>query len=115
MGIIKLISFQSMRFSLLLIALLGVICYVDAQALSKPVPKPVSKNGRCGPHFGNTRCTPGAYCSRFDWCGGKASHGNPSTHGYKGAYDGVTKPAAKKPVAKKPVAKKPVAKKPVAK
>jgi len=32
---------------------------------------PISKNGRCGPKHGNTRCGGKSCCSRYSWCGGK--------------------------------------------
>merc|ERR1711912_229088 len=45
----------------------------------------VSKNGRCGKAFGNTRCTKaGVYCSKWNWCGTSALHKR--THQAK--YDG---------------------------
>merc|ERR1711898_83275 len=46
----------------------------------------LSKNGRCGPKFGNTIC-PSGYCSKWWWCGTSALH--KSTHQVK--YD--AKPA----------------------
>merc|ERR1712216_1074142 len=42
----------------------------------------LSKNGRCGPKFGNTIC-PSGYCSKWWWCGTSALH--KSTHQVK--YD----------------------------
>ena len=30
-----------------------------------------SRNGRCGPHHGGTRCHGAACCSRSSWCGGR--------------------------------------------
>merc|ERR1712080_216599 len=45
----------------------------------------VSKNGRCGAAFGNTRCAnAGVYCSKWNWCGTSALH--KKTHQPK--YDG---------------------------
>merc|ERR1711881_44537 len=45
----------------------------------------VSKNGRCGKAFGNTRCTKaGVFCSKWNWCGTSALH--KKTHQPK--YDG---------------------------
>jgi flagellar biosynthesis/type III secretory pathway M-ring protein FliF/YscJ len=32
---------------------------------------PISKNGRCGPKHGNTRCGGKSCCSRYSWCGGE--------------------------------------------
>merc|ERR1711988_1178900 len=37
----------------------------------------LSKNGRCGPKYGNTIC-PSGYCSKWWWCGTSALH--KSTH-----------------------------------
>merc|ERR1712151_509704 len=33
----------------------------------------LSRNGRCGPHYGNTIC-PAGYCSKWWWCGTSALH-----------------------------------------
>merc|ERR1711975_154009 len=45
----------------------------------------VSKNGRCGKAFGNTRCgARGVFCSKWNWCGTSALHKR--THQAK--YDG---------------------------
>merc|ERR1712029_296378 len=44
-----------------------------------------STNGRCGPSFNNTYCTPGAYCSQFEWCGvGPAWQNGGPHHKYDG-------------------------------
>ena len=68
-----------------------------ACASKKPLPKKkacnVSKNGRCGKHFGSTIC-PAGYCSRWNWCGTSALH--KSTH--QPAFD--AKAACKKAVKK---------------
>merc|ERR1712226_1439826 len=60
----------------------------------------LSKNGRCGPKYGNTIC-PSGYCSKWWWCGTSALH--KSTHQVK--YDAKPACAAKKAVKK--VVKKP--------
>merc|ERR1712115_253821 len=67
----------------------------------------LSKNGRCGPKFGNTIC-PSGYCSKWWWCGTSALH--KSTHQVK--YDAKPSCAAKKVVKKVAVkvTKKPVKK-----
>merc|ERR1739848_790022 len=64
----------------------------------------LSKNGRCGPKYGNTIC-PAGYCSKWWWCGTSALH--KSTHQVK--YDAKPGCAAKK-VVKKVVKKAPVKK-----
>merc|ERR1712164_8705 len=66
----------------------------------------LSKNGRCGPKFGNTIC-PSGYCSKWWWCGTSALH--KSTHQAK--YDAKPACAAAKKVVKKVAVK--VTKKPV--
>merc|ERR1712072_1433383 len=83
---------------LFLILLLGVV-YTnsldrDLQAL---LPKKcnLSKNGRCGPKYGNTIC-PAGYCSKWWWCGTSALH--KSTHQAK--YDAQKRCQAKKVVKK---------------
>merc|ERR1712072_1018908 len=79
MGIVVLLS--KMRSFILLILVLGV-CYTSAyRELQAPVQKaPVkagscnlSKNGRCGVPFGNTRC-PWGFCSKWNWCGTTPLH-----------------------------------------
>merc|ERR1712007_219723 len=70
----------------------------------------LSKNGRCGPKYGNTIC-PSGYCSKWWWCGTSALH--KSTHQVK--YDAKPACAAKKAVKKpkvKVTLKKKVTKKP---
>merc|ERR1712139_326229 len=77
---------------------LVLIATVFAQAPVKPHPncaRAVSKNGRCGTKFGNTRCA-GGYCSKWNWCGSSALH--KKTHQAK--FDAVKCPS-KKPVAPK--------------
>merc|ERR1712164_227657 len=93
-----------------LILLLGVV-YTNSfdRELQALIPKcNLSKNGRCGPQFGNTIC-PSGYCSQWWWCGTSALH--KSTHQAK--YDAKPACAAKKAVKKvvKKAAKK-VVKKP---
>merc|ERR1711985_65606 len=63
----------------------------------------LSKNGRCGPNFGNTIC-PAGFCSKWWWCGTSALH--KSTHQVK--YDAKPSCPAKKVAVK--VTKKPVKK-----
>jgi hypothetical protein len=46
-----------------------------------------SKNGRCGPDFGNTACSGNACCSQFGWCGGKKGKNDDWCGKYKG-FDG---------------------------
>merc|ERR1712226_708692 len=72
----------------------------------------LSKNGRCGPKYGNTIC-PAGYCSKWWWCGTSALH--KSTH--QAAYDAKPACAAHKILkkAKKAPVKKVVKKKPVKK
>merc|ERR1711904_526000 len=94
---------------LFLILLLGVV-YTNSfdRELQGIVPKcNLSKNGRCGPSYGNTIC-PSGYCSKWWWCGTSALH--KSTH--QAAYDAKPACAAKKVVKK--VVKKVAAKKPAA-
>jgi len=91
-----------MRSFILLVVLLGV-CYtsVDRELQAMVQKKPVkagscnlSKNGRCGAHFGNTRC-PWGYCSKWNWCGTTLQH--KKTH--QAPFDAsphCTKKAAKK-------------------
>merc|ERR1711904_365223 len=102
---------------LFLILLLGVV-YTNSfdRELQGIVPKcNLSKNGRCGPSYGNTIC-PSGYCSKWWWCGTSALH--KSTHQVK--YDAKPACAAKKAVKKvkvtlkKKPAPKPAPKKPAA-
>merc|ERR1712151_89889 len=100
MGIVVLLS--KMRSFILLILVLGV-CYTAAvRELQAPVQKKpvkagscnISKNGRCGVPFGNTRCAWG-YCSKGNWGGAPPQH--KATH--QAAFDAsphCTKKAAKK-------------------
>merc|ERR1711881_495681 len=62
-----------------------------AAAKKTPAKCNVSKNGRCGPQYGNTIC-PAGYCSQWWWCGTSALH--KSTHQAK--YDAKPACAAKK-------------------
>merc|ERR1740139_2116113 len=107
------------KASILVILLLGVISAQAPNPALKSCALNVSKNGRCGPTYQNTRCAggPTTYCSKWSWCGGSALH--KSTMQAGGLYNGrvcaapikkIVKPAAKV-VAKKVVAKKAAAKK----
>merc|ERR1712185_138151 len=89
--------------------LLVLIAATFAQKVSKAHPScklAVSKNGRCGKAYANTRC-PAGYCSRWNWCGTSPLH--KKTH--QAAFDARKCPKAKaaKKVTKKTV-KKPVKK-----
>merc|ERR1712139_457559 len=89
---------KSPRTMMKLTIALVLIATVFAQAAVKPHPncaRKVSKNGRCGTKFGNTRCA-GGYCSKWNWCGSSALH--KKTHQAK--FDAVKCPS-KKPVAPK--------------
>merc|ERR1711881_514183 len=66
-----------------------------AAAKKTPAKCNVSKNGRCGPKYGNTIC-PAGYCSQWWWCGTSALH--KKTHQAK--YDAKKACAAKKVVKK---------------
>lgn len=46
----------------------------------------ISRNGRCGPSNGSTYCTPGAFCSRYSWCGVGAAW---SAHSANSSFDGT--------------------------
>merc|ERR1711881_416797 len=89
-------TFRKMKL-LFLILLLGVAyTYSLDRELQALMPKcNLSKNGRCGPTFGNTIC-PSGYCSKWWWCGTSALH--KSTHQAK--YDAKPTCAAKKAVKK---------------
>ncbi len=39
---------------------------------------------RCGPEHNNQKCQPGAYCSKFGWCGNSTAHQNNVTKEYDG-------------------------------
>jgi hypothetical protein len=59
-----------------------------------PTGLPISKDGRCGAKFGNTRCDGVACCSRANWCGGvkgtKSAWCSRTTKGHWGGkYDGT--------------------------
>ena len=84
---------------------------------AKPAAKcNLSKNGRCGPSYGNTVCLSGTYCSKWNWCGAQALY--KSTQQKKFSNGGAcktSKTATKKPVkitkkvkvsVKKPIVKK---------
>merc|ERR1711977_805888 len=94
-------TFRKMKL-LFLILLLGVAyTYSLDRELQALMPKcNLSKNGRCGPTFGNTIC-PSGYCSKWWWCGTSALH--KSTHQAK--YDAKPGCAAKKPAPKCNVSK----------
>merc|ERR1711881_770025 len=89
-------TFRKMKL-LFLILLLGVAyTYSLDRELQALMPKcNLSKNGRCGPSYGNTIC-PSGYCSQWWWCGTSALH--KSTHQAK--YDAKPACAAKKAVKK---------------
>merc|ERR1712072_730834 len=100
MGIVVLLS--KMKTFLLLILVLGVCHTTVSRELQAPVQKKpakagscnLSKNGRCGVPFGNTRCVWG-FCSKWNWCGTTAKH--KATH--QPAFDAsphCTKKSAKK-------------------
>merc|ERR1740139_434244 len=102
------------KASILVILLLGVISAQAPNPALKSCALNVSKNGRCGPTYQNTRCAggPTTYCSKWSWCGGSALH--KSTMQAGGLYNGrvcaapikkIVKPAAKV-VAHKAEAKK---------
>jgi hypothetical protein len=83
--------------------LIVLIAATFAQKVVKAHPScklAVSKNGRCGKAFGNTRC-PTGFCSKWNWCGVSALH--KKTH--QAAFDArkCAKAAGKK--AKKPAKK----------
>merc|ERR1712227_446932 len=66
--------------------LVVLIAATFAQKVAKAHPScklAISKNGRCGKAFGNTRCA-GGFCSKWNWCGTSALHKR--THQAK--YDG---------------------------
>ena len=55
---------------------------------------PISKNGRCGPHHGKTRCGGKACCSQWSWCGGEKGKksawcSKTSSGHWGGEYDGT--------------------------
>ena len=58
--------------------------------VAKPVADlPISKNGRCGPSHGNTRCGGKSCCSRYSWCGGvKGTRSAWCSSGGKGHWGG---------------------------
>merc|ERR550514_995410 len=81
--------------------LIVLIAAVFAQKAMKAHPScklAISKNGRCGKAFKNTRCA-GGYCSRWNWCGTSALHKR--TH--QAAFDARKCPTVK---AKKVLKKK---------
>merc|ERR1719335_993481 len=83
--------------------LVVLIAATFAQKVAKAHPScklAISKNGRCGKAFGNTRCA-GGFCSKWNWCGTSALH--KKTH--QAMYDARKCPAAKKPSPKKPAVK----------
>merc|ERR1711885_72399 len=45
----------------------------------------ISKNGRCGTDHNNTYCGPGAFCSRYGWCGVGSAW---SAHSAQSRFDG---------------------------
>merc|ERR1719450_1498299 len=86
--------------------LIVLIAATFAQKVTKQHPScklAVSKNGRCGKAFGNTRCA-GGFCSRWNWCGTSALH--KKTH--QAAFDARKCP--KKATIKVKVTKKPAVK-----
>merc|ERR1740138_255920 len=80
--------------------LIVLIAATFAQKVAKAHPScklALSKNGRCGKAFANTRCASG-FCSRWNWCGASALH--KKTH--QAAFDARKCPAkAAKRVVKK--------------
>merc|ERR1712093_661610 len=72
-----LLNFLFVRMNkafLLLLLLVGVALSQAVVRRSKTDCRlKVSKNGRCGPKKGNTRC-PSGYCSRWGWCGTSRNH-----------------------------------------
>jgi len=83
--------------------LIGV-CYTsvdrELQAIQKKPAKAgrcnISKNGRCGVKFGNTRCAWG-YCSKFNWCGTTAQHKATQQPAFNASSHCVKKQAKKQP------------------
>ena len=63
--------------------------------VKKTVPShPISKNGRCGPAHGRTRCGGKACCSQWGWCGGEKGKksawcSKTSSGHWGGEYDGT--------------------------
>merc|ERR1712039_66899 len=94
--------FEFMNRFILLIALLGVaFCAVERRekALSASCKLAVSKNGRCGARFGNTRCAgnkTGVYCSRWNWCGTSALHKKTAQAKFNSLACGAPKKVVKK-------------------
>merc|ERR1719326_2223376 len=82
--------------------LIVLIAATFAQKVNHPSCKlAVSKNGRCGPKFGNTRCAggPKAFCSKWGWCGTSKLHKKTNQVRFMGRICRVLK--AKKPVVRK--------------
>merc|ERR1740139_1870166 len=81
--------------------MLRLLRELSRRLMLKLIPRPrnqkcnVSKNGRCGPKYGNTIC-PAGYCSKWWWCGTSALH--KSTH--QVAFDAKKACSAKKTVKK---------------
>merc|ERR1711976_912656 len=92
-------SITMMKLTILVV----LIAATFAQKVAKAHPScklAISKNGRCGKAFGNTRCA-GGFCSKWNGCGTSALH--KKTH--QAMYDARKCPAAKKPSPKKPAVK----------
>merc|ERR1712039_817588 len=113
MGIFSILVLL-MNKLIFLIALVGVVLSAEvprALAAHPSCKLAVSKNGRCGTKYGNTRCAgnKGVFCSRWAWCGTSALH--KKTHQAK--FDSQTCGAAKPKAAAKKVVKKAAKKAPV--
>merc|ERR1712167_463151 len=101
MGSRRLSRSQSRRFKKKVVKKPDMKVTLKKKVVKKAAAKcNLSKNGRCGPKFGNTIC-PSGYCSKWWWCGTSALH--KSTHQVQ--YDAKPACAAKKAVKK--VVKKP--------
>merc|ERR1711988_1958123 len=97
-------NFKKSSTMMKLTILVLLIAATFAQSVVKPHPScklALSKNGRCGKAFGNTRCPAGFY-SRWNWCGTSALHKR--TH--QAAFDARKCPVAKAAPKKRIVIKK---------
>merc|ERR1711988_1271644 len=97
-------NFKKSPTMMKLTILVLLIAATFAQKVVKPHPScklALSKNGRCGKAFKNTRCASG-FCSRWNWCGTSALH--KKTH--QAAFDARKCPAKAVPKKRKVVIKK---------
>merc|ERR1711907_874685 len=85
-------SFLTMKFThiLLILAITAVVSAGKAKKAGKGRRRldscQLSKNGRCGSGGAQQYCNPGAFCSRFSWCGIGAAW---SAHSSNSKYDGT--------------------------